>query len=204
MVDQNTAPYLEVRFHLADGSTEHFIQETEATARRILDNLRPAQLFKQSRIMLAGTYSMTALVPAHITRIDFASTDFACWDFPAGLSDVVAVPEEMFREQAGLDDPTRLQKRGQSRVAGDAFVAFIDVQMRGGEHVYLMIEGAVDLPAERFQRVQLFLSGANLHARLPEGGMTILNLANLVRFTAYPGPAEAPTDAWTLHHKQTS
>lgn len=31
--------------------------------------------------------------------------------------------------------------------------------------------------------------------------MTILNLANLVRFTAYPGPAEAPSDAWRAHHK---
>jgi hypothetical protein len=193
--------YLELRFLLSDGSEEFFYQDTEVAAKRILDNLRPGQLFKQSRIMLAGTYSMTAFLPSHVSKIDFAAADFVCWAFPAGLSDIVELSESQFRERAGLDDRDRLEKRGQPRVPGDAFVAFMDLEMRSARHVYLMIEGAVELPAERFNRLQLLLSGVSLHLRLPQGGMALLNLANLVRFTVYPGPAESPTDAWPAHHR---
>jgi hypothetical protein len=193
--------YLELRFLLSDGSEEHFYQDNEAAARRIFENLRPGQLFKQSRIMLAGTYSMTAFLPSHVSKIDFACTEFACWNFPAGLSDMVELPEAQFREQAGLNDHDRLEKRGQPRVPGDSFVAFLDMEMRSAKHVYLMIEGAVELPAERFNRLQLLLSGTSIHVRLPGGGMSLLNLANLVRFTVYPGPSESPTDAWPAHHR---
>jgi hypothetical protein len=203
MANQETNPYLEMHFHLADGSVETFYQEDETAARRILDNLRPGQLFRQARIMLAGTYSMTAFVPSHLEKIDFVSSDFVCWEFPADLSDIVVIPEAQFREKAGLTDPARLQKRSQNRIPGDPFVAFLDLEMKSGNHTYLMLEGAVDLPAERFHRLQLLLSGVNLHARLPEGGMTLLNLANLLRFTAYPGPREAPSDAWSAHHRSS-
>lgn len=200
MANQDSA-LLEIRFHLADGSVEEFYQQDEILAKRILDGIRPAQLFKQSRIMIAGDYSMTGFIPSHVLKLDVISRNFACWEFPAGLSDVVEISESIFREKAGLDDHVRLQKREQSRVVGDSFVAFVDLEMRGNVHVFLMIEGAVALPAERLTRVQLFLSGTTMHARLPEGGMSILNLANLVRFTAFPGPAGAPSDAWPAHHR---
>ncbi|EEF62906.1 hypothetical protein [Pedosphaera parvula] len=202
MADQSDTPYLQIRFHLADGSIQEFLQDNETAARRIFENLRPAQLFKQARIMIAGTYSMTAFIPSHISKIDLVAADLACWEFPAKLSDVVELSEAKFRELSGLDTET-LEKRGQTRIPGDSFVAFLDLEMRSAKHVYLMIEGAVDLPAERFSRLQLLLSNTHLHARLPEGGLCIVNLANLVRFTVYPGPAEAPMDAWCAHHKQT-
>jgi hypothetical protein len=200
MDDQNNAPYLQIRFHLSDGSVQEFFQEHEDAAKRILANLRPGQLFKQARIMIAGTYSMTGFIPSHVSKIDLVSPNLACWEFPAKLSDVVELSEARFRELSGLDTET-LQKRGQMRVPGDAFVAFVDLEMRSAKHVYLMIEGAVDLPAERFSRVQFLISGTQFHARLPEGGMSFVNLANLVRFTLYPGPEVAPADAWCAHHK---
>ncbi|MDB6016934.1 MAG: hypothetical protein JWR19_1423 [Pedosphaera sp.] len=199
-----TTPYLEMRFHLSDGSLETFIQENEAVGKRILDTLRPGQLFKQNRIMLAGTYSVTAIVPSYINKIDFICPDFVCWEFPVNLSDVVEIPKGQFRERAGLDDPSRLVKRNQQRVTGDAFVGFLDLEMKSGLHVHLMIEGAVELPADRFNRIQLLLSGTSIHVRLPGKGMSILNLANLIRFTTYPGPPETPTDAWIAHRRHAT
>ncbi len=86
-------------------------------------------------------------------------------------------------------------------MTGDAFVAFADLVMKGGRHVYLMLEGANLPPADRFTRIPLLLSGVHFHARLPVGGMSIVNLANLVRFTLYPGPPEASVDAWPAHHR---
>jgi hypothetical protein len=144
---------------------------------------------------------MTAFVPAHLTKIDFVCQDFPGWDFPAGLSDIAEMTEAAFREDAGLDNPVRQEKRNQQRQPGDPTITFIDLEMRSGRHYYIMIGGVSDLPAERFSRLQLLLTGASLHARMLEGGMTLLNLANLVRFTIYPGPRESPSDAWPAHHK---
>ena len=192
MATEETKSYLEIHFHLSDGSVETFYQEDETAARRILDHLRPGQIFKQARIMLAGTYSMTAFVPSHLEKIDFACADFACWEFPADLSDIVVISEAQFREKAGLTDPARLQKRSQNRVPGDPFVAFLNLEMKSGQHTYLMLEGAVDLPAERFHRLQLLLSGVNLHARLPEGGMTLLTSPTCFGSPLIPARAKPP------------
>src|SRR4051812_28036656 len=98
MANTGIASYLELRFLLSDGAVEHFYQDNEAAAKRIFEHLRPGQLFKQSRIMLAGTYSMTAFLPTHVSKIDLVCADLVCWDFPAGLSDIVELPEAQFRE----------------------------------------------------------------------------------------------------------
>ena len=201
MTNPDAPSYLTIRFHLADGSLQTFFQENETAAQRILQSLRPAQLFKQGRIMLAGTYSMTAFVPAHLTKVDFVCQDFGGWEFPSGLSDIVELGEPAFRESSGLDDPVRQEKRNHQHQPGDPTVTFIDLEMASGRHYYLMIGGVSDLPAERFSRLQLLLSGSNLHARIPEGGVTLFNLGKLVRFTIYPGPREAPIDAWPAHHQ---
>lgn len=142
MGNQDSA-FLEIRFHLADGSVEEFYQQDEAIAKRLLDGIRPAHLFRQPRIMIAGEYSMTGFIPSHVLKLDLVSKNFVCWEFPVGLSDVVEVSESLFREKSGLDDHSHLQKREQDRMVGDSFVAFVDLEMRGGNHVFLMIEGAV-------------------------------------------------------------
>ena len=199
MKNKNTA--LEIRIYGADGGVETFTQQEDALAENILKDILPARLFTSDKIVIAGDFSLTAFVPARLSRIDFIKEGVACWAFPAGIVDAIELSEKEFRAQAHLDDPEHLEKREQARVSGEFAVGFVDIEMTGDLHVFLGVEFVVGLPVERLQRINLLLSAPSVHFRMRKGGIAALNLANLVRFTLYPGPAHAPADAWPAHHK---
>ena len=135
-----------------------------------------------------------------ITRIDFVSEGFAPWDFPPGILDVVELSEDEFRQRSHLNDPAHLEKRKDPKQPGEFAVVFLDAEMAGGQRIFLAVEIMSALPAERLQRLHLWLASPVLHCRLREGGAAVLNLAGLVRFTIYPGPDRTPADAWPAHH----
>ena len=195
---------LEIRLYGADGAVENFVQPDAALADVILNDIQPARLFTSDKIVIAGAHSLTAFLPCRLTRIDFIREGVACWGFPAGFVDAIELSEEEFREKAHLDDPEHLEKRAQSRASGDFAVGFVDLEMVGRLHVFVAVEFVVGLPVERMQRINLLLSAPSVHFRLRQGGIGALNLTNLVRFTVYPGPAEAPANAWPAHHKSIS
>jgi len=191
---------LELRVHVQGGPVETFVQTDPAAAARILEGLHPTKLFSANRITIAGEFSLTAFNPLMITRIDFVGEDFAPWDFPPGILDVVELSEAEFRQRTHLNDPARLEKREGERPSGVFEVVFLDTEMPGGQRIFLAVEIMRALPAERLQRLHLWLASPALHCRLREGGAAVLNLANLVRFTIYPGPDRTPADAWRAHH----
>jgi len=115
---------------------------------------------------------------------------------PGTHADIVDLTEEEFRKHVPSNNCSRLQKRTQPRRVGDLLVSFLDLRMRGGHHVYLMNEILVKLPAESQSYMRRLLSKGALGIRLASGGHTILNLANLISYTVYPGVAEVPEDAW--------
>ena len=167
----------------------------------ILKKAQPGRLFGLEKIVIAGTHSLTAFVPSRLIRIDFVREGAACWAFPSGIVDAFELSEAEFRTKAHLDDVANQQKRDQIRAPGEFAVGFLDVEMVGGPHFFLGVEFVVGLPMERLQRMNLLLSAPSVHFRMREGGFGALNLSNLVRFTAYPGPPQAPADAWPAHHK---
>jgi hypothetical protein len=68
--------------------------------------------------------------------------------------------------------------------------------MAGGKRFYFMAEYPVRLPAESQSLMRLVLANGALHARLACGGVGVLNLANVVSYTIYPGIAQIPADTW--------
>jgi len=68
--------------------------------------------------------------------------------------------------------------------------------MAGGTRFFLMAEYPVRLPAENQSLMRLLLSSGVFHMRLARGGIGLVNLANLVSYTVYPGVAQAPADTW--------
>jgi hypothetical protein len=59
-----------------------------------------------------------------------------------------------------------------------------------------MVEAPVKLPAESQSLMHFMLSKGSVHMRLRGGGIGVLNLANLVGYTVYPGVAQIPADSW--------
>ena len=189
-------PILTIRFHLTDGSVHSFVQTDDAAARKIWEGVDPARLFARPRIVIGSEHSKAVFVSAETIRVDFHQDSFQCWEFPGGYSDIVELSEEEFRKHAHLDQPALMAKREQQTPAGDLLVSFAKLQMRGGRPLFVMVEIPVKLPAESQSFMQFMLSKAAIHMRLRGGVVGVVNLANLIGYTVYPGVAQIPADTW--------
>ena len=187
-----------IRVHLTDGSVESFTASDEAEAKKIWDSVEPARLFTQRRLVLAGDHFKSVFVCDHILRVDFVQDSYDCWTFQGGYSDIVELSEEEFRKHARLDHPEQMAKRNQHTPVGDLLVSFLKLNLYGGKPLFLMAEFPVKLPAENQSFMRFLLSKGGFHLRLCGGGYGVVNLANLVGYTVYPGVAEIPADAWIV------
>ena len=192
----SSRPALEIRIHFTDGSKEFFVQPNVEMAENILQQINPSHLFTQSRIVVADDYSKSVFICSQINRIDFVHDGDGFSHIPDDHADLVELTESEFHRYVPLDDLSRLEKRVQHRPVGDLQVSFINLRMRGGSHVYLMNETLVKFTAESQSYMQRLLSKGALAVRLPGGGQSFLNLANLTGYTVYPGVAEVPVDTW--------
>ncbi len=189
-------PFLTIRFHLTDGSVHSFVQPDDAVARKLWESVDPKRLFAHPRIIIGSEHSKAVFVSAEIIRVDFVQDAFQCWEFPGGYSDIVELSEEQFRGHARLDQPAKMTKREQTTPVGDLLVSFVQLQMRGSQPQFAMVEIPVKLPAESQSFMQFMLSKGSVHLRLRGGGIGVVNLANLVAYSVYPGVAQIPADAW--------
>jgi hypothetical protein len=115
--------------------------------------------------------------------------------------DIMEISEQEFLSQAQGRDGKHVERRKNQHAPGQHFVGFNDIQLVGGRHIYLRFQGVAVPPADRLQRIHSFLTLPGLAFRLPGGGLGIVNLTNAVKLTAYPGPAEVPTDAWVANEE---
>jgi hypothetical protein len=191
---------MEIRIHTQSGSIETFVQDDPAQMARLLEALQPARVFAADIITIAGDYSLTTFVTSRVTRVDLLSKSVTPWKNSPDVLDVVELSEDEFRERSHLNDPVRLEPRLNGRPAGEAALVFVDVEMTGGNRVFLAAKIIVPLLAERLHRMHLLFSSAALHFRLGQGGVALLNLKNLIRYTINPGPDRTPRDAWPAHH----
>ena len=194
-------PALEIRFQFVDGSEESFIQPDPERAANFLRGINPAHLFYQYRIVVADDYSKSVFVCSQINRIDYVFPGHGFSHIPGDHADLVELTEAEYHKHVSASDPSGLQKRTQRRRVGDLLVSFLDLRMRGGSHVYLMNETLVKLPTESHSYMQRLLSKGPLSIRLHCGGEGVLNLANLISYSVYPGVTEIPADSWMAQPK---
>jgi hypothetical protein len=193
---KSSRPALEIRFQFVDGSKETFIQPDAEVAEAIRQRANLSSLFNQSRIVVADDYSKSVFVCALINRVDLVFNGLEFSKIPSDYVDLVELTEAEFRQCVPMNDPALLQNREHRRQVGDLMVSFLDLRMTGGNHVYLMREAVVKLPAESQSFMQRLLSRGTYGIRLREGGHGLLNLQNLIGYTVYPGVPELPADTW--------
>lgn len=191
---------MEIRIHTAGGPVETFLQDNPALAARILKGLQYTKVFAGDTMTIAGDYSLTTFNTARVNRVDFIAENLAPWKYPIDVLDVIELSEDEFLERSHLNDPARLEQRRTPKQTGDFVVVFVEVEMTGGNRIFLAAKGKVPLEAERLHRLHLLFSAPAVHFRLGQRGHAILNLKNLVRTTFTPGPDVTPSDAWPAHH----
>ena len=191
---------MKILIHTQGGSTETFFQDDPALATRIFKRIQSTKGFTGDIITIAGDYSLTTFIASRVNRVDFIAQDLPPWKHPADILDVVELSEDEFQERSHLNDPARLERRRSPKRTGEFAVGFVEVEITGGNRVFLAAEIKVPFEAERLQRLRILFSAPAVHFRMPQGGISILNLKNLVRFTVYPGPDVTPLGAWPAHH----
>ncbi len=191
---------MEIRIHTQEGSVETFVQDDPALSARILEEIQPARAFAGNVITIAGDYSLTTFATSRINRVDFIIKDSVPWKHPTDVLDVFELSEGEFREQTHLNEPARLPRRRVAKRTGDLAVCFAELEMAGGNRLFLAAKIRVPLEAERHHRLRLLFSAPALLFRLRHGGHAILNLKNVVRSTINPGPDVTPVEAWPAHH----
>ena len=189
-------PPLSIRIYLTDGTVQSFIQSDETLAQEIWQHLDPARLHTQQRLVLAGIHSKSVFVCSEIVRIDFNWPAPEPWQFFEGYADVVELSESEYRQRAHLDEPALRPERELPTPVGDLLVSFLKLQLRNSAPVYLMTEFVVKLPAENHSFMRFLLSKTWFYLRLRDGGVALVNLANLAAYSVYPGVQQIPTDAW--------
>lgn len=187
---------LTIRVHLTDGSVHPFTQTDATISEKLWKTIEPARLFAQRRIVVGSEHSKSVFVTAEVNRVDFVHESFERWEFPRGYTDIVELSEEEFRQHARLDEPSQRIRRDRPNLVGDLLVSFIKLHLRGREPLFVMVEIFAKLPAENQGVMQFLLSKAGVHMRLRDGGLGVINLANLVGYTTYPGIAQIPADSW--------
>jgi hypothetical protein len=187
---------LTIRFHLTDGTTRAFAQADVAINEKAWAEIDPSRLFARPRIVVGSKHSKSVFVATEIIRVDFLHHSFQGWKFPAGFSDIVELSVKEFRHLARLNQPELMARRERSTPPGTLIVSFAQLQMRGGQSLCVKVEAPAKLPAESQSFMQFLLSKAAVHMRLRGGGIGIVNLANLVSYTVYPGVSQIPADSW--------
>ncbi|MGA2175438.1 MAG: hypothetical protein ABSH38_10700 [Verrucomicrobiota bacterium] len=191
---------MKILIHTQGGSVGAFFQDNPALAARILKEIQPSRVFAGNVITIAGEYSLTSFVAARVNRVDLIAEDLPLWEQPTDILDMVELPEDDFQERSHVNDPARLERRRSPKRTGEFAVVYVEVEMTGGSRIFLAAEIQVAVEAERLQRLHMLFSAPAVHFRLLQGGISILNLKNLVRFTFNPGPDVTPMDAWPAHH----
>lgn len=193
----NTIPYLQIRIHGIDGSTQTFFQNDPDLVNRTLNELNPARIFTEDRIIITDKRSAATFFPPLITRLDLITDRFSVWDFPF----VIGALEELTEEEY-MECRSRAQRREHARSRGDLPV-FLDIQMVGGQHAFLWMKIIAGLPTERLLRIYSLFKERRLLFGLRTSGIGVLNLANMVHFQVCPEPPEATTVAAAVRHENS-
>jgi len=191
---------MQILIHTQEGSVGTFFQDNPALVTRILEGIQSTKIFTGDVITIGGDYSLTTYIAARVNRVDLVAEALPLWKYPADILDVVELSEDEFRERSHVDDPARLERRRSPQRTGESAVVFVEAEMTGGNRIYLAVKMKVPLAAERLHRLHMLFSAPAVHFRSPQGGISILNLKNLVRSTFNPGPDVTPSDAWPAHH----
>ena len=201
--NQEKTSELQVRVHGVDGSLTTFTQDDPAVAEHIVRECQTRDFFKQERVAVAGQHSVTTLVLSKITHIDLVGEELPPWKPPSGfgtsIRDIVEMPGQEFLYQMEARDLKHLERRRVRFAPGKPAAVYVAIQLVGGRHMYLKVQ-IVDVPrAERLQEIRAFMELPGLSFRLLDGGLGLVNLANAVKFSSYPGPAEVPTHTWSAN-----
>ncbi len=188
-------PALQIQVHFEDGRVTKFVQAEPMRASAIISHLVPARLFIAKQLILAGTNSLSAIQTAFVVSVDFISDSLPKWEFLYNARDIEQVEEAVFRSD--------FKPENYGPVIPPAVIEiFAEIELVSGKRMFVRMKLPIEQPnlqpIEMAMFLQNLIASHGFYFRRLGGGLTVINPAQIVRFTFYPGPAHesVPANAW--------
>lgn len=182
---KHLTPQLRICVWQIDGSTQSFIQSDPDAVNRTIAELHSGALFSQDRIIIADGEAQGSFLPPRITRIDLVTDQVTVWDFPFAFGALIELSEGEFLDGVrALSEPPNM--RTGTRL-------FLDIQSVSSQRTCLWMEVVAGFPAARMTQVYSLFKERQLIFGLREGGVGVLNSANVAQFAIFPEPVTINT-----------
>jgi hypothetical protein len=185
------APALvEFRVHMIDGGKLRYRPESPDEGRRIVQSIKLDKIFTNPQFMIAGPFSLTGCNSWRVARLDLDMNPMPEWPMvPAGWHEVAKEDFEARRDQGVRRDVSRPPSMNQRHHA--------EFELVSGERVYVEIALRARTVIDQRSMVEHILLRPAILFRSDDNCITLLNPRNVARWSIYPGPSQAPADAWS-------
>lgn len=191
---KHSTPELRICVWQIDGSTQGFVQSEPELVNRTIADLHSGSLFSHDRIIIADGEAQDSFLPPLITRIDLITDQVTVWDFPFAFGALIELSEGEFLDGVrSLPEPPNLREGTR---------LFLDAESVSGQRTCLWMEVVAGFPAARMAQIYSLFNERQLIFGLRDGGVGVLNPANLVRFAIFPEPLTTSTVNGSEDHRQ--
>ena len=186
---------MKIVVHVTHGKSFVFEQPDPVEAGGILGGVHPNRLFAQPQIIIQGTTSTSGFATPAVEAVEFHTEVEIEWLKHGGPGLLTSVDRETFAA-ALAERKGQLAALRNKLAPGDRIFGQGEMVMRSDRRFYLHFESVVGGQLDMRHNLSAFLEARSMAAMLPEGGALLINPANIVRWTLYPGPPDVPRNAW--------
>ena len=183
---------IEINVHLEDGRMVKFVQKDTDGIRKVLAQMHPEKVFSHRFLVLGDDRSMSVFPSAAVARLDLVTDSPPEWRFHHNVQNIQEITEEELRRRYRPEsyDPTWS--------TGRPTTVFGEIELVNGERLFYearLGDFQERLPMDLGVVIQQIFSSA-WHARRLGGGFVLVNPANILRLSFYPGIRELPLNGW--------
>ncbi len=188
---------VEIHFGMTNGTVHRFVQPDHFAFAKFLVLLQPAKVFTTTQIVMAGSNSMHGFHVSGIERLDLLVDSLPdYWTAPPHLVQTEELTRTEFENIVGTSPHGDLKISNAAE--GDIVPSYAEIELASGNRAYVRLHIRVRNAIEQKNTIQHLLSQSAMWFRRADRGFVLLNVANIVRYGLYPGPAVAPATAWPM------
>ncbi len=192
-------PPLKIHVHLNGGSIQCFEQQDPELAEKTLAGLDPGRFFGEQKLTIAGDHHTTIFPTRTVSLVEFVTDEPPEWKFvPYNIKNVVLMTSDLFRQRVDAIIADGSIDRLRTMQEGEEFVGYVSMDLASRQTVHVGIHGVAMPEAMRTGTIDRFLAMPSFHAHR-EGVLALINMANVLSFSAFPGPAEITYGALCAH-----
>jgi hypothetical protein len=185
---------LQIKIHETNGTATSFDQNDPALAKAILEGFDPTELINRETLIIGDERSHSTIPVSQVTRVDFTSGTSPLVIFRDELVEALELTKLQF--EALIRNRIMGEQWQQVSYADKSIVVFLEVTLGGNQSVLLTMDMKFDSVPNIGEIQEYLLQRSGLCFRMQNGGVAVINLANLTRLTFFPGCAEPADKAW--------